>query len=263
MWLQESEIVGFFKLIILRCDESHNDQAINPAVGHLLPRAGLGGSTFKAQIAEPKLQLQNDTHTDRQCIRNLAATQSKTPLQGILSTAPACLQKKSISILRSCDFKDWLVWYQHLFPIERGRECLALHRRDLCERLWRQWSPNWHFPESTFQATAPAFDNPDFVDVVIHCYRFHFGLAAGDPDLDAFEALVARKPKIKLPAITLDGVDNLLKPGGTTSHAHMFVPRHEHRTVACGHNMPQEAPEAFADAILTLHGWLEEAESRP
>ncbi len=73
------------------------------------------------------------------------------------------------------------VWYQHLFQIERGRECLAASRRELCRMLWRQWSPNWRFDDETFERTAVSFDNPDFVDIVIHAYRHAFGLAAGDP----------------------------------------------------------------------------------
>ena len=84
-------------------------------------------------------------------------------------------------------------WYQHLFQTERGRECLTQHRRELCRILWEQWSPGWTFDDATFERTASSFDNPDFVDVVIHCYRFCFGTAAGDPALASLEARLARK----------------------------------------------------------------------
>ena len=131
-------------------------------------------------------------------------------------------------------------WYQHLFQLERGRECLALHRRDLCRLLWEQWSPGWTFDDATFERTAASFDNPDFVDVIIHCYRFCFGT---------------------IPAVTLDGTQDPLKPGGTAGHASMFAARHEHRVVDCGHNIPAEAPEAFADAVLTLRHWAERSTS--
>ncbi len=150
------------------------------------------------------------------------------------------------------------VWYQHLFQHERGRECLSLHRRDLCRMLWRQWSPTWEFDEETFERTATSFDNPDFVDIVIHSYRFDFGLAAGDPALEKLESRLAQKPPINVPAITIDGTQDPLKPGGTADHAKMFRSRHEHRVVECGHNLPWEAPEEFANAVLTVRSWAAE-----
>ncbi len=149
------------------------------------------------------------------------------------------------------------LWYQHLFQSERGRECLAMHRRDICRMLWRQWSPRWHFGDATFERTAASFDNPDFVDVVVHCYRYHFGSAEGDPAYDALERRLAERPKITVPSVTLDGATDTLKPGGTADQAHMFVARHQHRVVDAGHNLPQEAPAAFADAVLTVRAWTE------
>ncbi len=154
---------------------------------------------------------------------------------------------------------EQVIWYQHLFQLERGRECLTQHRRALCRIPWEQWSPGWKFDDATFERTAASFDNPDFVDVVIHCYRFCFGLAAGDPALASLEARLAEKPRISVPAITLDGLKDPLKPGGTANHSAMFTARHEHRVVDCGHNLPWEAPRDFADAILTVRGWTAEA----
>lgn len=147
------------------------------------------------------------------------------------------------------------VWYQHLFQTERGRECLATHRRELCRMLWRQWSPTWRFDDATFERTAASFDNPDFVDVVIHHYRHGFGLAAGDPAYEALERRLAGRPKIAVPAVTLDGASDTLKPGGTAAQAGMFTARHEHRVIDAGHNLPQEAPAAFADAVLAVRAW--------
>lgn len=147
-------------------------------------------------------------------------------------------------------------WYQHLFQTERGRECLAGHRRDLCRLLWEEWSPGWRFDQATFDQTAASFDNPDFVDVVIHCYRHTFGLAAGDPALDSLEHRLAQKPTIAVPSVTLDGTRDPLKPGGTADHARMFTAAHEHRVVDAGHNLPQEQPSAFADAIVKVRDWL-------
>jgi pimeloyl-ACP methyl ester carboxylesterase len=155
-------------------------------------------------------------------------------------------------------FLEQVLWYQHLFQLERGRECLTQHRRALCHILWEQWSPSWKLDDADFVRTASSFDNPDFVDVVIHCYRFRFGSAAGDPALAAFEWRLAEKPKIGVPAITLDGLRDPLKPGGTANHATMFKARHEHRVVDCGHNLPWEAPGDFADAILNIRAWTAE-----
>jgi pimeloyl-ACP methyl ester carboxylesterase len=95
--------------------------------------------------------------------------------------------------------------------------------------------------------------------VVIHSYRFGFGLEPGDPALAAWEARLAEKPPITVPAITIDGTQDPLKPGGTANHAKMFTAQHEHRVVECGHNLPWEAPAEFADAILTVRSWLERA----
>jgi pimeloyl-ACP methyl ester carboxylesterase len=147
------------------------------------------------------------------------------------------------------------VWYQHLFQTERGRAGLAAHRRELCRMLWQQWSPHWRFDEATFDRTAESFDNPDFVDVVVHAYRHALGNAAGDPACEALEARLARRPPITVPAVTLDGASDPLKPGGTADHAAMFTARHEHRVVEAGHALPWEAPAAFADAVLTVHEW--------
>jgi len=145
-----------------------------------------------------------------------------------------------------------ICWYQHLFQSERGRRCLSKNRRDLCRILWRDWSPGWEFDEETFARSAEAFENPDFVDVVIHCYRHTFGNEAGDPHLQAFEDLLAQKPVIAIPTVTLDGIADPLKPGGTASHAGMFTGPYEHRLVDAGHNLPQQTPGAFADAVLTV-----------
>ena len=147
-------------------------------------------------------------------------------------------------------------WYQHLFQSERGRDCLATHRRVLRRMLWQQWSPDWQFDDATFERTAVSFDNPDFVDVVVHAYRHAFGLAAGDPSLDDLERRLAGRSRITVPSVTLDGTRDTLKPGGTADQATMFTGRHEHRRIDAGHNLPQEAPAAFTDAVPTLRAWL-------
>jgi pimeloyl-ACP methyl ester carboxylesterase len=149
-----------------------------------------------------------------------------------------------------------IFWYQHLFQTERGHECLTEYRRELCRILWSEWSPGWQFDEATYTRTAASFDNPDFVDVVIHCYRWCFGLAAGDPALQPLEDLLAQKPAIQVPAVTIDGAMDPLKPGGTAEHSSRFVGPHEHRVIEAGHNLPQQEPRAFADAVMKVRDWL-------
>jgi pimeloyl-ACP methyl ester carboxylesterase len=151
------------------------------------------------------------------------------------------------------------MWYQHLFQSERGRRCLAGDRRALCRILWSQWSPSWAFGDDEFERTAAeSFENPDFVDVVIHCYRFHLGNETGDPALEHLETRLAAKPKITVPCITLDGTLDPLKPSGSASHAKMFIARHERREFEVGHTFPAEAPEAFAQAVIDVHSWSQQ-----
>ena len=152
---------------------------------------------------------------------------------------------------------ECVMWYQHLFQHERGRNCLAENRRHL---LWQQWSPTWRWDEAVFDRTAPTFDNPDFVDVVIQAYRFVFGTDNGDPAWEEYEKILASRPTINVPSITLDGTRDPLKPGGTASHDVMFVDRHERRVYDVGHAFPMEAPAAFAQAILDVHSWHVQAE---
>lgn len=148
-------------------------------------------------------------------------------------------------------------WYQYYFHSERGRAGLAQNRRALCKLLWRMWSPIWQFDDATYERSAAAFDNPDFVDIVIHSYRHRHGLAAGDPAYADLQARLAEQPDITVPSITFDGTDDGVMPiAGTADLAHHFIGRHEHRVVqGAGHNLPQEKPQAFVDAVRDLvHG---------
>lgn len=151
--------------------------------------------------------------------------------------------------------QEWRLWYQYYFHGERGRAGLARDRRALCRLLWRLWSPGWHFDEACFERSAEAFDNPDFVEVAIHSYRHRFGLVAGDPRHEATEQRLAGQPAIAVPTIALDGADDGVMPiGGTSHHARKFTAACQYRVVpGSGHNLPQEAPGAFAQAVLDLH----------
>ena len=120
--------------------------------------------------------------------------------------------------------------------------------------LWELWSPTWKFDDATFERSAAAFDNEDFVDVVIHSYRHRFGLVPGDPAYAQVEARLAAQPAITVPAITFDGADDGVRdPSPASAHARLFTGPRSHRIVpGVGHNMPQEAPRVFADAVLEL-----------
>lgn len=145
-------------------------------------------------------------------------------------------------------------WYQYYFHSERGRAGLNLHRRDLCRLLWRLWSPDWAFTMPTFEESAASFDNADFVDVVIHSYRHRFGLAASDSALEGIEARLALQPDIGVPTVVLQGgSDGVDPPQAEDVAAPHFTGRYERRILPrVGHNLPQEAPDAFAAAVLSL-----------
>jgi pimeloyl-ACP methyl ester carboxylesterase len=142
-------------------------------------------------------------------------------------------------------------WYQYYFHTERGRRGLTENRRGITRLLWQRWSPQWSFDDTTFENTAPAFDNPDFVDVVIHSYRHRYGLVPGDPAAAHIETRLVAQPAISVPSITIDGTDDGVLIGSTSSHARKFTGPHEHRVFAgAGHNLPQERPAEWAQAVL-------------
>ena len=146
------------------------------------------------------------------------------------------------------------LWYQYYFHSERGRAGLSADRRALFHLLWKLWSPSWVFDDATFDRSAAAFDNPDFVDVVIQSYRHRFGLVAGDPALVDLERRLAMQPPIGVPSITFDGADDGVRPpAAAAQHARFFTGPRSHRVIpGAGHNLPQEKPQVFADAVLEL-----------
>jgi pimeloyl-ACP methyl ester carboxylesterase len=146
------------------------------------------------------------------------------------------------------------LWYQYYFHNARGRAGLEADRRGICRLLWKMWSPTWPFDDATFERSAAAFDNPDFVEVVIHSYRHRYGLVAGDPACADTERKLAAQPVITVPTITFDGLDDGVRPPADASaHARQFSGPRSHRLVpGVGHNMPQEVPQVFADAVLEL-----------
>lgn len=143
-------------------------------------------------------------------------------------------------------------WYQYYFHSERGARGLAANRADLCRLLWQLWSPEWRFTEAEYAESAAHFENPDFVEVVIHSYRHRFALVAGDPSHEDFETRLAKLPPITVPAIDLHGLADGVNPPGPNASPR-FTGRFERRLLpGVGHNPPQEAPEEFARALLDL-----------
>jgi pimeloyl-ACP methyl ester carboxylesterase len=145
-------------------------------------------------------------------------------------------------------------WYQYYFATERGREGYYKYRREFAELIWKLASPKWEFDDATFARSAAAFDNPDHVDIVIHNYRWRLGLAQGDPGLAELEARLAAAPQVGVPTITLEGDENGAPHPDPTAYAKKFSGKYQHRLVegGIGHNLPQEAPEAFARAVIDV-----------
>jgi pimeloyl-ACP methyl ester carboxylesterase len=145
-------------------------------------------------------------------------------------------------------------WYQYYFATERGQAGYDKYRRDFSKLIWRLASPKWNFDDATFDRTAAAFDNPDHVAIVIHNYRWRLGLAEGEPKYDSLEERLARGPVIAVPTITMEGDANGAPHPPPSAYASKFSGRYEHRLVAggVGHNLPQEAPKAFAQAIIDV-----------
>jgi pimeloyl-ACP methyl ester carboxylesterase len=147
-------------------------------------------------------------------------------------------------------------WYQYYFATERGRAGYAKYRREFARLIWQIASPRWAFDDATFERSAASFDNPDHVDIVIHNYRWRLGLADGEPAYDDVERRLAAAPAISVPTITLEGDANGAPHSEASAYARKFSGRYEHRVITggIGHNLPQEAPQAFAQAIVDLDG---------
>jgi len=146
------------------------------------------------------------------------------------------------------------LWYQYYFHGERGRAGLDQNRYEFCKLLWRLWSPKWRFDDTTYARTAPSFDNPDFVDVVIHSYRHRFAMVSGDPAVEETEQRLSVRPQISVPTIALHGGDNGVAPASPSErYRELFTGSFTRRVIPeVGHNVPQEAPREFAEAVLSL-----------
>jgi pimeloyl-ACP methyl ester carboxylesterase len=150
---------------------------------------------------------------------------------------------------------EW--WYQYYFATERGRAGYDKYRHDFAKLIWQIASPKWDFDDATFERSAASFDNPDHVSIVIHNYRWRLRLAEGEPKYDDLEKRLAEGPDITVPTITLEGDANGAPHPDASSYAKKFSGRYAHRIIkdGVGHNLPQEAPQAFAQAIVDVDGY--------
>jgi pimeloyl-ACP methyl ester carboxylesterase len=148
-------------------------------------------------------------------------------------------------------------WYQYYFATERGRVGYDTYRHDFAKLIWQIASPQWDFDEATFERSAAAFDNPDHVSIVIHNYRWRLGLAEGEPKYDELEQRLAEGPNITVPTITLEGDANGAPHPDASAYAKKFSGSYAHRIITggVGHNLPQEAPLAFAQAVIDVDGF--------
>lgn len=145
-------------------------------------------------------------------------------------------------------------WYQFYFATERGREGYDKYRKEFSKLIWQLASPQWHFDDATFDRSAKAFDNQDHVAVVIHNYRWRLGIAEGESKYDDIEKRLAQAPVISVPTITMEGDANGAPHPEPSAYAKMFSGKYSHRTIkgGIGHNLPQEAPKAFAEAVIDV-----------
>jgi len=148
-------------------------------------------------------------------------------------------------------------WYQFYFATDRGRAGYEKYRREFAKLIWQLASPKWNFDDATFNRTATSFDNPDHVSIVIHNYRWRLGLAQGETKYDEFEKRLATGPVITVPTITLEGDANGAPHPEPAAYTKKFSGKYLHRTIngGIGHNLPQEAPQAFADAVIEVDGF--------
>jgi pimeloyl-ACP methyl ester carboxylesterase len=148
-------------------------------------------------------------------------------------------------------------WYQYYFATERGRAGYDSYRHDFARLIWQIASPRWNFDDATFDRSAASLNNPDHVSIVIHNYRWRLGLAEGDPELDDLERRLAEGPVITVPTITLEGDANGAPHPDSSAYANKFSGNYAHRVIhgGVGHNVPQEVPQAFTEAVIEVDGF--------
>jgi pimeloyl-ACP methyl ester carboxylesterase len=177
--------------------------------------------------------------------------------RGIVSVSGYLIGSQASGAIPLPPEAEYQWWYQFYFATDRGKAGYAKNRNEFNKLIWRLASPKWDFDDAAFSRTAAAFDNPDHVDVVIHNYRWRQGLAQGEAKYEPLEAKLAASPVIGVPTITMEGDANGAPHPPPSAYAAKFTGRYQHRDIGggVGHNLPQEAPAAFAQAVIDVDGW--------
>lgn len=188
---------------------------------------------------------------------NIVAALSPERCSGLVSVSGYLIGNQESGKLPLPPEAELQWWYQYYFATERGRAGYDKYRREFAKLIWRTASPKWHFDDATFDRSAGSFENPDHVEIVIHNYRWRLGLAEGEAEYDELEKRLASAPRISVPTITLEGDANGAPHPAPSSYADKFSGPYSHRTIegGIGHNLPQEAPQAFADAVMEVHNY--------
>jgi pimeloyl-ACP methyl ester carboxylesterase len=175
--------------------------------------------------------------------------------KGLVSVSGYLIGNQAVGKLPLPPAAELQWWYQYYFATERGRAGYSEYRRDFAKLIWRLASPRWGFDDATFERSAQSLDNPDHVEIVIHNYRWRLGLAEGEAEYGELEQRLAAGPVITVPAITLEGDANGAPHPEPSSYATKFSGPYSHRTIdgGVGHNLPQEAPEAFTKAVIDVN----------
>ena len=241
-------------------------RSIVPYVRGYGPTRFLDDATFRAgqqaAVGQDLLDLIDALHLDRPVVGGfawgcraacIAAAVRPDLIGGIVTVGGYAIQDIAASIEPHSAFDEHNDWYQWYFHTERGRLGLERNRDDLCRLLWQLWSPEWAEAATAFEASRKSLHNPDFVDVVLHSYRHRHRAAAGDPRYDELEATLATAPPIPVPTISLDALADGFGPDDSEPHRAHFTGSFEIRRLpGIGHDVPQEAPHAFADAVAAL-----------
>ncbi len=187
----------------------------------------------------------------------VAAALRPSAVGGLVALGGYSIQDIAASVEPTDPLDESRDWYQYYFHSERGRRGLTQYRREIAEQLWREWSPTRPVDAHEFALTAPSFDNPDFVEVVIHSYRHRFGLAPGAATYEADEQLLAQLPSVDVPTIVLDPTeDPALHPRTRAEHEEHFTRLLDHRLVPSGHNQPADAHAEVARAVRDVRAFL-------
>jgi pimeloyl-ACP methyl ester carboxylesterase len=175
-------------------------------------------------------------------------------VQGLVSINGYNIQNIANNVKPEPADQEWRFWYQWYFNTARGVAGLAANRHGICRLLWKMWSPNWAFDDATYAATGAAFDNPDYVDIVIHSYRHRYQNAPSDPAYEEIERRLALSPKIAVPTVALHGAADEVDPPETSAHHAPYFSAFYRREVVpvAGHFFPREAPQKVVDAVLEL-----------